>query len=152
MIAGRHALKSSQKAFSDFRLAFLISGSSISSARSMRSSRVAISSMPLRTHGRQTLKRISSSSVCNSRVAKPRPVEIPQSASLSQFGRYEILSRDWTQLLVAAMKRSRSSRGWARIGASFGSMRRRRTFAVVDFAEPCRPYQDRIRAFRPHRG
>ena len=49
------------------------------------------------------------------------------------------LSKASTGPLLAAMNRSRSSRGKARNGAVFGSSNARRIAEKVDFAEPCSP-------------
>ena len=54
-------------------------------------------------------------------------------------GRPDTLSKASTWPLLAAMNRSRSSRGSARSGAVFGSSSARKIAEKVDFAEPCSP-------------
>jgi hypothetical protein len=56
-----------------------------------------------------------------------------------QAGKPDTLSKASTWPLLAAMNRSRSSRGSARNGAVFGSISARRIAEKVDFAEPCSP-------------
>ncbi len=100
--------------------------------------------MPLMTIGRQASNNVSSSFSYRVRVLKSSPVETRQSVSLSQSGMVERLSREMTAPLVAAIARSRSSRGAARVALLFGSIRRRWIFAEVDLAEPCSPLSARI--------
>ena len=80
--------------------------------------------MPLMTIGRQASNRVSSSFSYRVRVLKPRPVETRQSVSLSQSEMVERLSREMTAPLVAAIPRSRSSRGASRVTLVLGSIRR----------------------------
>src|SRR5215813_9014191 len=95
--------------------------------------------MPLSNTGRCALKITSSASVYNSRVAKPPPVARRQSASNNQGGICERLSKEGHQELVAAITKSRPSRGAARRGASLGSIRERSRRARVLLALPCSP-------------
>ena len=54
-------------------------------------------------------------------------------------GKPDTLSKASTWPLLAAMNRSRSSRGKARKGAVLGSSSARRIAEKVDFADPCSP-------------
>ena len=73
------------------------------------------------------------------RTANPPPVARRQSVSEIHAGRPDTLSKARTWPLLAAMNRSRSSRGKARSGAVFGSSSARRIAVKVDLAEPCSP-------------
>ena len=108
-------------------------------ARSNRSPRVATSSMLVRMTGRVAEKIASSPSVKSSRVAKPDPVDRQQIASESQAGMVDKLSKANTQLLLAAIIKSRTSFGSDRNGAVLGSTKDRIILATVDFDDPCCP-------------
>ena len=73
-------------------------------ARSAKSARLIMSSMPLRRIGRTALSSISSVSVYSCRVANPPAVANRQSVSESQLGRPETLSKASRWPFVAAIK------------------------------------------------
>jgi len=62
-----------------------------------------------------------------------------QSVSEIQCGRPDTLSKTSTWPLLAAINRSRFSRGSARSGAVIGSTSARRIVENVDLADPCSP-------------
>jgi len=97
--------------------------------------------MPFKITGLMASKITSSWSVYNSRVANPPPVDNRHIESESHGEMEEILSKEMIHPLLAAIIRSRASLGSARSGAEFGSLKARRTSAVVDFALPCSPFK-----------
>src|ERR1019366_3770384 len=129
----------SSRRFSASRL-----GSKTTIDRSRRSPRVASSAIPFRTIGRCTLMIVSLRSVYSWRVASPPPVARRQRASESQPGKWLRLSNVMTHELLAAMKRSRSSRGPERRGAALGSTRFLSTALVELLQLPCSPFKVKI--------
>ena len=111
--------------------------------RSSKSDRVTMSEMPFRITGRLDSKIFSSESEYSSRVLKPLPVDNRHRASDSHSGICDMLSNAKTQPLLAAIAKSRSSRGAPRVAALDGSTSDFDFWAMLDFALPCSPVNTR---------